>query len=46
MKRLINLDRKVFYALCRRFKLHPYEAACWAWLKGLIIGIVVGAILL
>lgn len=46
MKHLISLDRKAFYAICRHFKLRPYEAACWAWLKGLVIGLIVGAILL
>ena len=41
MKKLIDLDRRAFYALYYRFRLTPYGAACLAWLKGLVVGLVI-----
>ena len=46
MKKLLDLDRRAFYVIYYRFRLTPYSAACLAWLKGLVMGVLVALLFL
>ena len=46
VKRLISWDKRMVEKIQNKFNLSGYQMLCIAWLKGIVVGIIIGVTLL